>query len=1450
MRAHSQVQTENQVPASSSPHAPVPLSCPTDGALLCAGDGKEAAHNTLTSDHVRAAKRSRKHHQGQNAGSDCQLPPDMGITGTCGTPLLRRSLRSAKKAAVASPVDVAQSSGGEGNSSGNDVTWVKEVFPRSAKTKEGPSQMSRADRGLLATGKKMRSSRSPTEVEPGIVVVDLATDEDVPVVEEPLSTPTSLQPLNGGQKAVADSQPVNAFFLPAAERRRRQMMKKALKEDQQEPEEQCTTCLPLAGLGVPAEPVASQVEGGRNHKALHPFFQSRPRLAPAVGQFEGLGGEPGLVPLPGTRGLRPTLAPIHVGACVSSYHKKGPSPYWASTTPPTSRPLSDYSRGFSFLTQPHGPPPLSGSAPPAQSWNFTSHRHGADSTHGGHGLLCQLSAYLVGCHQGQSATHCPLEDHEAPVDITGDLLKKYMDRSQQGLQEDATGYSPNFGGRRGENLLWCHKYQPACCSEVCGNRVAVEELRSLLAEWQKDVLQDAPGVTPTPPLPRDPKGRNRQDTASEESSWFMSSGGDSDSDSMCSAGMAGGGWRAVALLGPPGCGKTSAVYACAREVGYRVLEVNPGMERTGAQVLKMVGEATQSQRFTLKANKAVAPQIVPEQGWPPSNKTRSSFERGVDGAAPAGRRSRGKKRVVEDLSEVSSGGSGASLRKWSVKKCKSQKGPVQTPVETASPPSSPLDATPKGEGAQNGEAGGGPTLTLVLFDEVDSLLDKDKGLLSSLAGLIQESKRPIILVLNKPHIPLALAPLNLRCLSFSPPPHHDLLIHLALVCTAEGVDADLGRLHRLVDQHHHDIRRTMMELQTWKRKHKEDECQAPQHPDVHLSVEVTAPRQEVAATCAGLCAAEAEPRGQVPEGPVPSALEQCWESLKNVVLCCCAQWGTSSVWPPILWQKCWPQVLDLNSDPACDSCQEEVVSHHAGARQAVLSKYQEEMVDYEQQKLMVLWQEVENEWVAKRKVKGGGTRRLLDSLRGSGEGVSSEDSGAKRGVTEALEELRRIRSYRNSPVDDPFFAPSTARTHTMSNLGPWLVRVPAGGSCEATGTGPAAPSDTLLASTSKGLETGATAVASGTMTDMVTPEQPVGGLSTPGETARDKSTGLEHAAQQSCGITDKELQEHKGEQEEGAAGPCKIPDHAVATGPGPQDTSPHSAANSPGAEGPPLPMRPPPLLRGSHGPPSCRPPEDVCCLAWLVAGTHHLSNLDVLGLPRDPKPSVSGPVSPHHQWRPMGTRIPRLGQNMAVMAEGRRGCWQERRDTGGRRGEGLVGTLSVRTPDEESLWSVLDSLASDDLWGLDVAPGRTDNGEGGAGTLISEVSTGLLAHILRSTLTDCKGGLPSSGNLQRDMPHQVMGACMSYPHPPQVVVASDVLLKVSGSCCVQGCSAVMDRMWGLASMARLEHLREACGASTVGRVRRAAKFQNYLKRMFPGDLGNDAVSWLLTLVKH
>lgn len=80
-------------------------------------------------------------------------------------------------------------------------------------------------------------------------------------------------------------------------------------------------------------------------------------------------------------------------------------------------------------------------------------------------------------------------------------------------------------------------------------------------------------------------------------------------------------------------------------------------------------------------------------------------------------------------------------------------------------------------------------MTLVLFDEADSLLDTDKGFLAALPGLIRESRRPIVLCLNDSQLPQVLlgvaAGVQVQQAMLLRPPGEELLRLLVLVLAAE-----------------------------------------------------------------------------------------------------------------------------------------------------------------------------------------------------------------------------------------------------------------------------------------------------------------------------------------------------------------------------------------------------------------------------------------------------------------------------------------------------------------------------------------------------------------------------------------------------------------------------------------------------------------------------------------
>eukprot|EP00949_MAST-11_sp_MAST-11-sp1_P004936 g4936.t1 len=112
------------------------------------------------------------------------------------------------------------------------------------------------------------------------------------------------------------------------------------------------------------------------------------------------------------------------------------------------------------------------------------------------------------------------------------------------------------------DMAWTTKYAPRCGSQVIGNAKAVAGISQFL-------------------------------TSLAEASWANLEWEDEDEDDFQNMAL---------VTGPTGCGKTSAIYACAAELGYEIIEINAEKARTRSSILSLFGEATQSHRFDLQQN--------------------------------------------------------------------------------------------------------------------------------------------------------------------------------------------------------------------------------------------------------------------------------------------------------------------------------------------------------------------------------------------------------------------------------------------------------------------------------------------------------------------------------------------------------------------------------------------------------------------------------------------------------------------------------------------------------------------------------------------------------------------------------------------------------------------------------------------------------------------------------
>lgn len=128
--------------------------------------------------------------------------------------------------------------------------------------------------------------------------------------------------------------------------------------------------------------------------------------------------------------------------------------------------------------------------------------------------------------------------------------------------------------------LWTFKYRPTVFNHVCGHKNWAAFLHTWLGKWRDAMIDSGASAAPL-------FKSSRGDTSEDD---FDFHGHDDDSVSGHSMNSA------MLIAGPTGAGKTAAIYACASQLNYSVIEVNPSSDRSGQQIKNLFAEATQSHR--------------------------------------------------------------------------------------------------------------------------------------------------------------------------------------------------------------------------------------------------------------------------------------------------------------------------------------------------------------------------------------------------------------------------------------------------------------------------------------------------------------------------------------------------------------------------------------------------------------------------------------------------------------------------------------------------------------------------------------------------------------------------------------------------------------------------------------------------------------------------------------
>ncbi|XP_078440940.1 P-loop containing nucleoside triphosphate hydrolases superfamily protein isoform X2 [Wolffia australiana] len=295
--------------------------------------------------------------------------------------------------------------------------------------------------------------------------------------------------------------------------------------------------------------------------------------------------------------------------------------------------------------------------------------------------------------------------------------------------------------RFGESHVWTKKYRPKSAAEVCGNIDSVKFLVEWLTSWKERNSQTAKGSISYKCTDADIK---ENDNDFEEISSDSYSDSQSDDEYPLR--------NVLVVTGPVGCGKTAAVYASARELGFNIIEVNACDVRNGAHMKKKFGEAVDSQGIQLCSSSVSA------------DFGSSTCRKGL-----------------ENASMVSEGAK------------------PKDPGSSSKNPSSTCRVSNR---------------NLILFEDVDATFDEDRGLFSTIVQLAETSKRPIILTTNSKHTSLHHA-LDTQVATFTHPSKEELLTRLHMVCFAEGTNIPQQLLEQLVITCQGDIRKTVLLLQFW-----------------------------------------------------------------------------------------------------------------------------------------------------------------------------------------------------------------------------------------------------------------------------------------------------------------------------------------------------------------------------------------------------------------------------------------------------------------------------------------------------------------------------------------------------------------------------------------------------------------------------------------------------------
>ncbi|CAI5765564.1 family AAA domain-containing 5 isoform X1 [Podarcis lilfordi] len=366
-----------------------------------------------------------------------------------------------------------------------------------------------------------------------------------------------------------------------------------------------------------------------------------------------------------------------------------------------------------------------------------------------------------------------------------------LDETEDSELGSESSFASDFSN---EDVLWTEKYQPQHSSELVGNTAAVQKLHRWLCEWKKraDCEEDR--------TQNEAKGGSQDE--SFDNADFKDEKSDSEEESvLCNT---------MLLIGPPGIGKTAAVYACAQELGFKIFEVNASCQRTGRQILSQLKEATQSHQVDKQGVNVHKPCFFNNYSSTKSPRKSSPRKEKSPRKFPVSPRKVGLKqssasKTLANYFKISPRPKNEEERVQGTNKGYTERLPKEKVQiqslkrETGEEDSSKKSAT-----------------SLILFEEVDVIFDEDVGFLNAIKTFMSTTKRPVILTTNDPSFSLIFDGC-LEEITFSIPSMINVASYLQVLCLAENLRMDIRDLAALLTANNCDVRQSILYLQFWVR---------------------------------------------------------------------------------------------------------------------------------------------------------------------------------------------------------------------------------------------------------------------------------------------------------------------------------------------------------------------------------------------------------------------------------------------------------------------------------------------------------------------------------------------------------------------------------------------------------------------------------------------------------